>query len=198
MSGDQGANLLYTALALMLVASSLFGRRLALGTTVKMALGWVAIFGVIYVLFLFRGEGQAIWDRIVADVSGERGRPVGRAVEIRQAEDGHFWITGKINGRDARFLVDSGATVSTLSPATAEATGVTISSGPGVLVDTANGTVIMKRARAERLEIGGIVQSDVPLQVSNTAGDDTNVLGMSFLRRLKSWRVERETLTLEP
>lgn len=197
MTGDQGFSLLYGVLALMLIASGLFARRLPLGPTLKMVALWVAIFGFIYILFLFRGEGQAIWNRIVADVSGDRGTQTAAGVQFRKGDGGHFWVTAELNGKPVRFMVDSGATITTISPRTAASVGI-VASGQPVMIDTANGTVLMRRARGETLRVGSIDQRDVPLIVSANADDDFDVLGNSFLSRLRGWRVEGDTLTLQP
>ena len=61
----------------------------------------------------------------------------------------------------------------------------------------ADGTVAAQRGRAERVSIGTITTEDLGVVVSPAfAGLD--VLGMNFLSRLGSWRVEGRTLILEP
>jgi aspartyl protease family protein len=87
--------------------------------------------------------------------------------------------------------------MTTVSSATARAASVELSGGFPVVVETANGIAEVQRARVETLAIGPIVQSDAPVHVSDGLGD-TNLLGMSFLSKLKSWRVEGRTLILEP
>jgi aspartyl protease family protein len=52
-------------------------------------------------------------------------------------------------------------------------------------------------AKVETLKLGTIRAYDLPVVVSPAFGD-TDVLGMNFLSRLKSWRVEGQTLILEP
>ena len=194
MSQDQGMNTLYLALCLVLVASSLVGMRLPLGKVVKMALAWVAIFGVGFILFAFRGEFSALGSRLQAEAVGT---PIqsGEEMRIAMRDDGHFWVTGSINGHDARFLVDSGASITTISRAVADSagvvTGMRVSS-----VETANGEVLMRRATVDRFEVGTIVRSDFGIHVNEA--DDTNVLGMNFLSSLDSWRVEGNTLVLRP
>ena len=64
-------------------------------------------------------------------------------------------------------------------------------------VDTANGTVMVSTAQIGLLEVGNIRQTDARAIIGKSFGD-TNVLGMSFLSQLKSWKVEGRTLTLEP
>jgi aspartyl protease family protein len=47
------------------------------------------------------------------------------------------------------------------------------------------------------LRLGDIAARDLGVVVSPAFGD-TDVLGMNFLSKLKSWRVEGQTLILEP
>ena len=96
-----------------------------------------------------------------------------------------------------RFLVDSGATVTSISTATAARAGVAPSGGFPVLVNTANGTVRAQRARAERLTVGTIERRNLALHVSEAFGD-TNVIGMNFLSSLSGWGVEGQWLVLRP
>jgi aspartyl protease family protein len=194
MSGDQGAYLLYMVLLLVLVGSALVSRRLPMGKTLKMAAAWVAIFGVIFIIFSFRSEFMAVGSRLKAEAIGT---PIqsGEELRIPMAEDGHFWVEASVNGHGAPFLVDSGASVTTISRATADAAG--IETGMRVaLVETANGTVQMRKARAESFAVGHIQRSDFGLQVNDHG--DANVLGMNFLSSLGSWRVEGNYLVLRP
>lgn len=194
MSDDQGLNLLYMALLLVLVGSALVSRRLPVGKTLKMAAAWVAIFAVVFVLFSFRSEFMAIGSRLKAEAIGT---PIqaGEELRIPIAEDGHFWVEANVNGHEESFLVDSGATMTTISRETASKAG--IETGMRVaLVETANGTVPMRRARAERFAVGPIQRSDFAVQVNDHG--DGNVLGMNFLSSLQGWRVEGNYLVLQP
>ncbi len=194
MSEDQGMNTLYLVLCLVLVASSLVGMRMPLGKAVKMALAWVAIFGVGFILFAFRGEFSALGTRLQAEAMGS---PVQSGEELRIAmrDDGHFWVDASVNGQQARFLVDSGASITTVSSAVAASarveTGMRVSN-----VETANGDVLMRRATVDRFEVGTIERRDFGIHINQA--DDTNVLGMNFLSSLASWRVQGNTLVLSP
>lgn len=194
MSQDQGMNTLYLVLCLVLVASSLVGMRMPIAKFFKMALAWVAIFGVGFILFSFRGEFSALGAKLRAEATGA---PIqsGEEMRIAMRDDGHFWVTGSINGQDARFLVDSGASITTISSDVAGRAGVVTDMRVST-VETANGDVLMRRATVDRFEVGTIVRSDFGIHVSEA--DDTNVLGMNFLSSLASWRVEGNTLVLRP
>lgn len=194
MDSYDASNTLYLLLLLVMVGSSLVAMRLPLARTAKMALAWVAIFGVLFALFSFRGEFSALGSRLKAEAMGT---PVvsGEEVRIPMAEDGHFWVDASINGHEAPFLVDSGASITTLSREAAEQAG--IETGIRVaMVQTANGSVDMKLARADRLDVGSITRTDVGIAVNDH--DDANVLGMNFLSSLSGWRVEGNYLVLKP
>jgi aspartyl protease family protein len=198
MNVDEGVSLVWGVLALVLVVSSLAARQLPIGKTIKMALAWIAIFGGMFVLFLFKDEGRVIWQRATAEISGNPAQVEGTTLRIRRDEDGHYWVSANVNGTPVRFMIDSGATTTTLSPAAAKAAGIEPSGGFPVMVETANGTVEVQRARIETLAVGNIVQRDAAVLIGAEGLGETSLLGMSFLSSLKSWRVEGRTLILEP
>ena len=191
---DNGPSMVFYILAIVLVASSLVGMRLPIAKAAKMLLAWLAIFGVAFVLFSFRSEFSAVGQRLYASAFGT---PVesGGELRISMAEDGHFWVRGSLNGESVRFLVDSGASVTTVSAETARKAGIVPTRRKSV-VNTANGRVIMSRAYADRLEVGSIERREFPIDINE--GDDTNILGMNFLSSLSGWRVERGDLVLRP
>lgn len=198
MTGDQTAELTFAIGALILVLSSLFARRLAIGHALRMLLGWVAIFAVALVLYAYRAEFGAVWQRVSGDLFGQQAQIVGGTLRIPVSPDGHFWVTADVNGTPARFLIDSGATTVSLSETTAREASVEVDrSGFPVLINTANGQVEARRARIERLELGPIVARDMAAIVAPNFGE-TNVIGMNFLSSLDSWRVEGDALILVP
>ena len=124
---------------------------------------------------------------------------VGNEMRVPMASDGHFWVRVKLGrGVERRMLVDSGATVTAISTDTAEQAGIepTDSLMP-VVMQTANGAVAAQTGKVRDFRIGNVVARDLPVVVSPAFGD-MNVVGMNFLSRLKSWRVEENTLILVP
>lgn len=195
MSGDEAPRALYLALLLILVGSSLVGMRLPMAKAAKMLLAWVAIFATAFILFAFRDDFSALGERLKSEATGE---PVaaGSALRIPMASDGHFWVSGTINGERVRFLVDSGATMTTIDRSTALRTGVDVDPAQDQLVRTGNGTIRVSRGRAGQLAIGDIRRSDIALHVVDTS--ELNVLGMNFLSSLDRWGVEGRWLVLVP
>lgn len=198
MSDSDTSRLVYSLIVLVMVASGLFARKLPLGQTMKYVLAWIGIFAAGFVLFSFRGEAGAIWQRLTADFSPSAPRSADGTVRIGISEDGHFHVDSQINGRSVRLLIDSGATQTGLSVSAAQTGGVEVSqSGFPVSVDTANGATTAWRARIAVLSVGPIMREDFPVLVSESFGD-ISVLGMDFLSSLKGWRVEGETMILNP
>ena len=191
-------NLVWAIGALALVSSALTMRQITLGVVVRNVITWVMIFGVAYVAVLNRDTiREFFWGMEQRLTYGEQSVD-GDTVRIRLSPDGHFWVNGEINGVAKRLLVDSGATVTALSSETAAAAGIEVpESGYPVMLRTANGTVTARRANIDRLSIGGLDAENLPVVVS-PGFDGIDVLGMNFLSRLKSWRVEGRTLIMEP
>jgi aspartyl protease family protein len=96
------------------------------------------------------------------------------------------------------MLIDSGATVTALSEATAAAAGIERGSAPvPVVLRTANGMAPARTGSVEELRLGNILARDLKVVVSPAFGD-LEVIGMNFLSKLASWRVEGRTLILVP
>ena len=194
MSDGNGPYLLYYAIITVMVGSSLVAMRIPMGRALKMALGWIGIFGLAFLIFAFRGEFSGIGSRLRAEATGAAIAD-GRELRIPIADDGHFYVDATVNDRPVRFMVDSGASVTTISMADAKASGMTIGSRRAV-VSTANGPAQVIQSYADHLEIGSIRRTDFPVDVSRQ--DDMNLLGMNFLSTLQSWRVEGTYLVLQP
>ena len=194
MTNDLMLGGVYLLMAIMLVLGSLMSRREPAAKLFTMALAWVAIFGAGFILFTFRDNLGWVAQRLKAEAVGT---PVTQGGETRipMAVDGHFWVTADVNGREVRFLVDSGATMTTIDRATAVAAGVAIDPNRNQLVRTGNGMIRVSRGRAASLEVGNIERRDIALQISES--DNLNVLGMNFLSSLDRWGVEGRWLVLE-
>jgi aspartyl protease family protein len=131
------------------------------------------------------------------NLSGEQ-QIVGKEMRVPMASDGHFWVRAKVGGVEKRMLVDSGAIVTALSSETAAAAGLEPDDSPfPMVIHTANGTIAAQTATVREFRIGNVVARDLPVVVSPAFGD-MDVVGMNFLSRLKSWRVEGRTMVLEP
>src|SRR4051812_7224812 len=175
MTNDLMLGGVYILMAVMLVLGSLMTRREPVARMITMTLAWVMIFASGFILFTFRDNFGWVTQRLKAEAIGT---PVlqGRETRIPMAIDGHFWVEGHINGRPTKFLVDSGATMTTIDRDTAVKAGVPISAHPDQFVRTGNGIIRVSSGRANELRVGGIVRHDIGLQIADN--DNLNVLGM--------------------
>jgi aspartyl protease family protein len=193
MTNDLMLGGVYILMAIMLVLGSLMARREPIAKLLTMALAWIVIFAAGFVLFTFRDDFGYLAQRLKAEAVGS---PVteGRVTRIPMAIDGHFWVKAKLNGRDVKFLVDSGATMTTIDRDTANAAGVAVSPRADEFVRTGNGIIRVSSGRADDLSVGNIDRRDVGLQIADN--DDLNVLGMNYLSTLSRWGVEGRWLIL--
>ena len=195
MTNDLMLGGVYILMAVMLVLGTLMSRREPIAKLLTMALAWVAIFAAGFILFTFRDNFGWVAQRLKAEAVGT---PVveGRETRIPMAIDGHFWVEGRVNGVPVKFLVDSGATMTTIDRETAIRAGISVSPRPNQFVRTGNGIIRVSSGRAQQLEVGGIRRRDVGMQVADN--DNLNVLGMNFLSSLSRWGVEGRWLVLVP
>jgi aspartyl protease family protein len=153
--------------------------------------------GLLYVGFLFKDEMGTLWERARADITGNPTILSDGSSIVLTLNDGHFWATGSTPSGELGFLVDSGATVTMISAAGAERLGVVADRGYPVIVETANGRTMARRGVIDRLSVGSITVADLPILIA-TNGDDVNVLGMNWLNRMASWRVEGNQMVIVP
>ena len=122
----------------------------------------------------------------------------GKELRVRMSPDGHFWVTASINGVKRRMLIDSGATVTAISERTAREAAVDAGTGLApVILRTANGSAPARTGSIEELRVGNILARDLRIVTAPGLGN-LDVIGMNFLSKLESWRVERGTLILVP
>ena len=149
MSPEDGSSLIWGVTMAVLLIGSLAARRLPLGQTLKMMLAWIAIFAGLFAVFSFRNEFGMIWDRVKADISGTANQQMaGNALKLTRGDDGHFQVQARVNGKAVNFLVDSGASVTSMSTEAADAVGLEYDRGSiPVLLETANGQTTAWRGK---------------------------------------------------
>jgi aspartyl protease family protein len=197
-AGDQALNFVYLIGCLALVGSALMVRRIPIRRGLAMFAAWVLIFAAVFAVFALRDDFPALGKRLVVETRGEGGvAGTGRQMRIRKSLDGHFHVDARLNGASVAFLVDSGATTTSISAETARLAHVVPTGNFPVLVQTANGIVSAERATAASLVVGTIERHDMAVEISPAFGG-MDVLGMNFLSSLSSWGVEGEWLVLKP
>jgi aspartyl protease family protein len=121
-----------------------------------------------------------------------------RSLSIPRDPRGHFQTEGSIEGQRIGFMVDTGASVIALNEKSAARFGLRPSrSDYNAIVNTANGTIKAARARLAMVDIGGIVVRDVDAMVLPDEALSENLLGLSFLSKLKRFEYANGTMVLE-
>jgi aspartyl protease family protein len=122
----------------------------------------------------------------------------GRTLSIARDGRGHFQTEGRVDGQRIGFMVDTGASVVALNETSAARFGLRPSrSDYNATVTTANGTIKAARTRIAMLDVGGLVVRDVDAMVLPDAALSENLLGLSFLSRLKRFEYANGQMVLE-
>jgi aspartyl protease family protein len=122
----------------------------------------------------------------------------GRSLNIPRDGRGHFQTDGRIDGQRIGFMVDTGASVVALNETSAARFGLRPSrSEYNATVSTANGTIKAARTRIPMLDVGGLIVRDVDAMVLPDEALSENLLGLSFLSRLKRFAYANGQMVLE-
>jgi aspartyl protease family protein len=191
---------------LIFLASSIAGSyRGRTGQAVRDLLSWSMIALILVAGYSYREEILGLSHRVAgellppgtvlradAQVEGEQ------SVRIRRRPDGHFVVRIRANGTSLRMLVDTGASTVVLKPTDARRLGIQVDRlDYGVPVQTANGTTYAAHVRLHSLSLGPINLKNVEALVAKPGTLKDNLLGMSFLSRLRSYEFTGDFLTLK-
>jgi aspartyl protease family protein len=129
-------------------------------------------------------------------VSAYSGGP--RTVVVQRDARGHFAVEGAVNGRRISFMVDTGASRVALTQRDASRLGFHPAPRDYVgQVQTANGVVRVAPVKLDMVEIGGVMVRNVDALVSPNQALSENLLGLSFLSRLRRFEYREGKLVLE-
>ncbi len=108
-----------------------------------------------------------------------------------------FFVRASVNGIEIPFIVDTGAFRVALRPEDAQAVGFNLNSLHwNVPVSTANGNAFAAAVTLASVRLDRVTEYNVPATVMQQRSGSPSLLGMSFLSRLKSWRIHDGVLTI--
>jgi aspartyl protease family protein len=140
------------------------------------------------------GDGYNPWG--VTKKDPETNRPIEPKVLARDAS-GQFHVTVAINGRDTRFLVDTGADLVALTPETASDLGLHLAPEDfRPVLRTASGTGMGAPVTLDSVEVSGRRLTHQRAVVAQ--GLSENLLGQSVLRNLGKVELKGDTMVLIP
>ena len=194
---EQGRLIWLIALLALFSTSVLYARRVNIRETVRNIAIWVAIAAVLLVAVSFRDEIEDVAMRVRSELmpgyaieSGEH------EMVLTESDGGNFFIFGEANGVRIRFLIDTGASDTVLSPADAQALGIDLRALDfSKVYSTANGMGRGAPYTLDELAVGPVAISPMPVSV-NGAEMNSSLLGMTFLRRFRSFEIQGRRLIL--
>ncbi|OGB51733.1 MAG: hypothetical protein A2496_08235 [Burkholderiales bacterium RIFOXYC12_FULL_60_6] len=137
---------------------------------IPMMIFWCVVMGLLYLLmthYLKPKQAQVL-------ANGD--------LVIKRSQDGHFYTTGIINGQEAKFMVDTGASLVSVSEAFAQK--ARMQGGVPTTFRTANGDHPGRVVDGVGVAIGPVRVSNVKVGVGLRMGDDNAaLLGQSFLSK---------------
>jgi aspartyl protease family protein len=119
-------------------------------------------------------------------------------MELTSGRDGHFRVDARVNGRHIDFMIDTGASLVILRETDAANAGLhPMPRDYTASVSTANGRIKAAPAKLERIVVGDITVFDVPALVLPDEVLSQNLLGVSFLSRLRRYEYANGRMILE-
>ena len=200
LPSDDFARVAALSALVVFIGGGMFGRG-RLGEHIRAAAIWLVIALVLVALYAYRPELESFGLRMLGALSP--GTPIARqtgdgaTVTVMRSDDGHFNVTANVEGVGVDFLVDTGASLMTLTARDAARVGI----DPARLVfstpiETANGRTFAAPIRIAELAIGPIVEHQVHALVAEDGALAQSLLGMNVLDALASFEFSGDRLTL--
>lgn len=179
MDADRITQLIYLGILLLAIGGWVIVEyRTRLGLALRSALAW----GMIFVGIM---AGYGLWGDLRQNITPRQMVTEAGELVLPQAEDGHYYMTLQIDGKEILFLADTGASNIVLNRNDAETLGIDISGLPFLgEAMTANGTVRTARVKLTKVVSGPFQNKDVTAWV-NEGAMDTSLLGMDYLGMFK-------------
>ena len=185
------------AVVLGWIGSLMAQNRIPLGRLVS-TLSTFALVGILVTVVLQLSRFDPRIDVAVPQMGLPEQVVEGGETRVPLAPDGHFWLKARINGVDAPFMVDTGATLTAVSSGLAERAKLAPRRGGiPIRLETANGAVAAQLTTIDELRFGNVAARGMDAVIAPNLGE-MNVIGMNLLSRLASWRVEGQTMILVP
>ncbi len=111
----------------------------------------------------------------------------GKRIVLMADSQGHFVNTGTINGKQMKYMVDTGASVVAIGRPDAERMGIKVDDSQKVIMSTANGSATGWRVRLNSVRLGDVEVLGVTAVIM-PEGMPFVLLGNSFLTQFQMTR----------
>lgn len=190
MNLDDKAYLFYLLVLLIFMVSSFsFYKWRKLSTIFQQ----ITIWGL---LFFWLIIGYGFKDNLIGQLFPHSGVEAGEKIIFSKANDGHFYVQLKLNGKPIKFLIDTGASNLTLNKKAAEKIGINIDDLAFTIKSyTANGVTHGAKVRLNSVQMGQFLAHNIPAMV-NQGNLHISLLGMDFLKQFGEIHIKGNHLTL--
>lgn len=198
LSSPQEARVFYlAALAVLFGSSIVFGRRFSWSEAARNVAIWSGIAAVLIAFYLYRDDLGDFGARVRSGFLPTEPVVAGAdTVVLTETPQEDYSATGEVDGVRVRFIVDTGASDIVLSPDDARRAGIdTTALAYDRETGTANGIGHGAPFTLASLTLGPIHLTNVPVLIDQ-APMDGSLLGLSFLRRLKSFEFKDHRLVM--
>lgn len=141
--------------------------------------GWIIGFLILALIFSKILDDQNNPNRSVATSQSSQFKQI----VLQRNRYGHYVFDGEINAKPVTFLVDTGATTTSI-PANLQKY-LRLKAGPAFNVWTANGVATAYMTRLDELKLGEILLTDIEASLNPGLPDDTILLGMNVLKNME-------------
>ncbi len=193
----------WTAFLALVLPGLLFAYRGKLGRGARHVLVYLGLFFALIAGYAYCDELGSFANRVSGELlpagigSTQTAVDGERAVRIRRSSRGPFVARVSLNGSEVLMMIDTGASSVVLKPADAERAGIDIAHlSYTVAVETANGPTYCAPVRVRQISVGGISFQGVEALVAKPGSLSQSLLGMTFLKRLRSYEFTSDFLTL--
>ena len=142
-------------------------------------LGWIIGLAVLTLMFNRIIDNQHNPNQVVASIVNEDFEEL----RLRRNRFGHYLFNGLINDHEVTFLVDTGATTTSIPAHLQDRLG--LHKGQAFGVRTANGTTTAYATRLRSLQLGGMQFNEVQASLNPGMTNDEVLLGMNILKHLE-------------
>ncbi|WP_132956267.1 TIGR02281 family clan AA aspartic protease [Rhizobium sp. BK251] len=202
MDNDDFGRFIYLLPIALMLSAAVWARRTSLSEMVRNLMAWLVIILALATAYLYRHDLEGVGQRLVSGLMPGHAVVVttsegGQEIILHKLLNGHFEADVSVNGQMIEMLVDTGASLVTLSHEDAERAGIIPENLTySMTVMTANGRARAAPVRLADVSIGPIARTNVAASVAEKGRLDQSLLGMSFLETLGSMQMQTDELRL--
>jgi aspartyl protease family protein len=164
----------------------------------KYAGAWIGIFLLCFLGYAYKDDLGGVGQKLKSQFSPTQpSQNEDGSVSFLKSRDGHFLIEGFVNTTPVQFMLDTGASKVALTISDAKRLGIDVDSlSFNEPMYTANGMTFGASIQLTELSVGSITIHNVSASVCHNL-TPPSLLGMSFLKKLRGFKIEGDHLTLE-